>query len=372
MLLSRRVKRVDDVGYPRALAEHLVTAWSLDSHRVFVVGFSLGGCGKADPVSPATPIMAGADVLVVVVRADRVGALKIAELVGRGRVRPGGCGVPGFGISGTNAHVIVEEAPDEVAQWRKSPVAGSTPVDGVVPWVMSGRSANVVARQADRLVTRVGGDPELRPADVGVSLVARSVFEHRAVVVGSDREELTAGLRVVAGGGRGDCVVAGRAGVVGKTMVGFPGHGSQWVRMGVELLDSSPVFAEHLSRCEQVLAGLVEWRLTDVLRAVEGAPGFDRVDVVQPVLFSVIVSLARVWESLGVVADGVSEERFAATQPLKCCTAQLPPREARLGRSPNARSVLPDAPGGTPNEPARHECGCAAAVSAGAGSRGPW
>ncbi|WP_051499391.1 type I polyketide synthase [Nocardia sp. BMG51109] len=220
-----------------------------------------------------------------------------------GRVRR--AGVSGFGISGTNAHVIVEEAPDALTPEREPAAAGPIPVVGAVPWMVSGRSANVVARQAERWVARIAGDPAPRPVDVGVSVAARSVFEHRAVVVGADRAALTAGLRALAEGGRSDNVVSGRAGVAGKTVLVFPGQGSQWARMGVELLDSSPVFAEYLGRCEQALAGLVDWRLTDVLRGAAGAPGLDRVDVVQPALFSVLVSLARVWESLGVTADGV-------------------------------------------------------------------
>ncbi|MFF0488557.1 SDR family NAD(P)-dependent oxidoreductase [Nocardia sp. NPDC004068] len=218
-----------------------------------------------------------------------------------GRVRR--AGVSSFGISGTNAHVIVEEAPDELP--RKSAATGPVAVLGAVPWVVSGRSANVVARQAERWAALLAADPGPGPADVGAAAAARAVFEHRAVVVGADHAALTAGLRAVAAGGRADGVVSGRADVVGKTVFVFPGQGSQWARMGVELLDSSPVFADYLGRCEQVLAGLVEWRLTDVLRGVAGAPGLDRVDVVQPALFSVLVSLARVWESLGVAADGV-------------------------------------------------------------------
>ncbi|MFE3317495.1 SDR family NAD(P)-dependent oxidoreductase [Nocardia sp. NPDC059195] len=220
-----------------------------------------------------------------------------------GRVRR--AGVSGFGISGTNAHVIVEEAPDALTPERESAAAELIPVVGAVPWVLSGRSANAVARQAERWAARIAGSPGLRPADVGLTAAARSTFEHRAVVVGADNAALTARLRTLAEGGRSDGVVSGRAGLVGKTVLVFPGQGSQWARMGVELLDSSPVFAEYLGRCEQALAGLVDWRLTDVLRGAAGAPGLDRVDVVQPALFSVLVSLARVWESLGVTADGV-------------------------------------------------------------------
>uniref|UniRef100_UPI00056D88E9 acyltransferase domain-containing protein n=1 Tax=Streptomyces sp. NRRL B-1347 TaxID=1476877 RepID=UPI00056D88E9 len=85
----------------------------------------------------------------------------------------------------------------------------------------------------------------------------------------------------------------------------FPGQGAQWAGMAVGLLESSPVFAEAMGECESALSAYVDWSLTDVLRGAEGAPGFDRVDVVQPVLFAVMVSLARLWRSVGVEPDAV-------------------------------------------------------------------
>src|SRR6202042_2585328 len=147
--------------------------------------------------------------------------------------------------------------------------------------------------------------PDLGGADGGGVLVAtRSVFEHRAVVVGA-RDELMAGLAGLAAGEPGANVVAGRAQTVGKTVFVFPGQGSQWIGMGAELLDSSKVFAEQLNRCEKALGQHVEWSLIDVIRGAPGAPGLDRVDVVQPVLWAVMVSLAELWRSVGVVPDAV-------------------------------------------------------------------
>ncbi|MHA7962370.1 type I polyketide synthase, partial [Streptomyces sp. L500] len=107
--------------------------------------------------------------------------------------RPRRAGVSSFGISGTNAHVIVEEAPDRPSE------EGTTPTVDVVPWVLSARSDDALRGQAARLAAFVSARPELNPVDVGWSLAAtRSVFEHRAVVVGRDREELLAGLAAVA------------------------------------------------------------------------------------------------------------------------------------------------------------------------------
>ncbi|MBB5891325.1 type I polyketide synthase [Kutzneria kofuensis] len=199
--------------------------------------------------------------------------------------RPRRAGVSSFGISGTNAHVIIEQAPV---------VALSTVEDapvGVVPWVLSGRSAEALREQAGSLTQFVAERPELRPADIGYSLATtRSVFPHRAVVVGADREQLLAGLALVVDD---ESVAASSA----SPVFVFPGQGSQWVGMAVELAAQSPVFAAALADCEKALAPFVDWSLTEALGSAEL---LERVDVVQPVLFSVMVSLARLWESVGV------------------------------------------------------------------------
>ncbi len=131
------------------------------------------------------------------------------------------------------------------------------------------------------------------------------MFEHRAVVVGADREHLMAELAGLAVGEPGANVVVGRAQSAGKTVFVFPGQGSQWVGMGVELLDTSKVFADHMHRCDKALGEHVEWSLIDVIRGVAGAPGLDRVDVVQPALWAVMVSLTELWRSMGVNPDAV-------------------------------------------------------------------
>ncbi|WP_141316533.1 acyltransferase domain-containing protein, partial [Streptomyces spinoverrucosus] len=85
-----------------------------------------------------------------------------------------------------------------------------------------------------------------------------------------------------------------------KTAFVFPGQGSQWVGMAVELMDGSPVFAARIAECAKAFSAYVDWSLEDVLRQAEGAPSLDRVDVVQPVLFAVMVSLAELWQAHGV------------------------------------------------------------------------
>ncbi|QLL10281.1 type I polyketide synthase [Mycobacterium vicinigordonae] len=207
-------------------------------------------------------------------------------------------GISSFGISGTNVHVVVESAP-------APPPRETSPRPAMVPWVISAKSATALRAQAQRLAAHVRNHSDLDVADVGWSLAGRAVLKHRAVVVGADRDRLLAGLDELAGDDLVGSVIRGTATPAGKTVFVFPGQGSQWLGMAIELLDTAPVFAQHIESCAQAFAGLVDWSLTDVLRGEPGAPRVDRVDVVQPVLFAVMVSLAELWKSVGVRPDAV-------------------------------------------------------------------
>ncbi|ORA08793.1 hypothetical protein BST12_28160 [Mycobacterium angelicum] len=249
-----------------------------------------------------------------------------------------------FGISGTNAHVIVEQAPvlDGVVGQGVSPESlpvSSVSSGGPVAWVVSGKSERALVVQARRLLEFVAADEGLSVVDVGVSLAGRSAFEYRGVVVGADRGQLVAGLAELAAGQPGSRVVVGRAGVVGKTVMVFPGQGAQWVGMGRELLDSSAAFAEQMRLCDEALAEFVQWSLLEVIRGAAGAPGLDRVDVVQPVLWAVMVSLARLWESVGVKPDAVvghSQGEIAAA----CVAGVLSLRDAALVVATRSRLLV--------------------------------
>lgn len=222
--------------------------------------------------------------------------------------RPRRVGVSAFGMGGTNAHMILEEAPQEQTEFRASGEdAASVGVSGVVPWVLSARSEPALREQAARLRDRVAADTSLSTADVGYSLVStRSSFAHRAVLLSGGREESLAGLDVVAAGGESARVIRGVAeGPLGPVVFVFPGQGSQWAGMGRRLYAESEVFARGIDECAMALAPWTDWSLVDVLAGAESAASTDRVDVVQPMLFAVMVSLARVWQSLGVVPEAV-------------------------------------------------------------------
>jgi polyketide synthase 12 len=209
-------------------------------------------------------------------------------------------GVSSFGISGTNAHVIVEAVQEPTVEPTE---AGPKPA--VLPWVVSAKSTPALVSQAARLAAHVRAHPDVDVADVAWTLAGRSNFEHRAVVVGGDRDRLLAGLDELAGDDLAGSIIRGAATPAGKTVFVFPGQGSQWLGMGIELLDIAPIFAAQINACAEAFAEFVDWSLIDVLHGAPDAPGMDRVDVVQPVLFAVMVSLAQLWKSVGVNPDAV-------------------------------------------------------------------
>ncbi|MFF2813709.1 type I polyketide synthase, partial [Streptomyces sp. NPDC058000] len=158
--------------------------------------------------------------------------------------RPRRAAVSSFGISGTNAHALLEQAPEPTDAPDAAPVEPAT-APTALPWIVSGHTEQALRDQATALATRVGTDPALRPQDVGHTLLtARALLERRAVVLAPDRADLLAGTRALAAGHSANAVVEGVANVEGRTVFVFPGQGSQWVGMGAQLLDESPVFAE--------------------------------------------------------------------------------------------------------------------------------
>ncbi|MEU4052217.1 type I polyketide synthase [Streptomyces olivaceus] len=282
---------------------------------------------------------------------------------------PRRAGVSSFGVSGTNAHVALEEAPPTTVQQQAPPVdrleqappiAVSVPAPTasgprqappppagqrrtphvVVPWSLSARSPQGLCAQAERLRAYVlGHDPH--PADVGYSLaVTRTAHDHRAVVLGNDRTSLLDSLGALAeGSGQSVHLIRGRrAEAAHEPVMVFPGQGTEWDGMAHELMDTEPVFAARMAECATAVGEYVDWSLLDVVRGADGAPGLERVDVLQPVLFATMVSLAALWRSYGVTPAAVvghSQGEIAAA----CVSGALSLRDAARVVALRSRSL---------------------------------
>ncbi|MEH0474847.1 SDR family NAD(P)-dependent oxidoreductase [Streptomyces sp. B21-097] len=256
------------------------------------------------------------------------------------RDEPRRAGVSSFGLSGTNAHIVIEsaqpaqlapsaapvpeapasEAPASEASGPADPEAdaadsagasdtagastGSTPTAaeravprGVVPLVLSGKTPDALRAQARQLAAFLEERPETVLHDVALSLTARTAFAHRGVVVAGHREEALERLTALAENTSIPTTAPVASGGSSGVVFVFPGQGAQWVGMALGLLSESVVFAEWMGRCGEALEPFVGWSLVDVLGDEEA---LGRVDVVQPVLWAVMVSLAGLWRSVGV------------------------------------------------------------------------
>jgi acyl transferase domain-containing protein/surfactin synthase thioesterase subunit len=218
-------------------------------------------------------------------------------------------GISSFGLSGTNAHMILEEAPADAGGGRAEVAAndpGGRLLPAAVPIVLSAKSTVALGDAARRLAAHLEADPGLEPRDVGFTLAtARPRFGRRAALVGTDREQLLAGLSALAGEAAVPAMNSKEIRSRGKPAFLFPGYGSQWERMTVELLDSSPFFAEQMRRCEEALAPHLDWSLESVLRNAEAAE-LDVLEVGSVVLFATMVSLAKLWRACGVEPTAVA------------------------------------------------------------------
>ncbi|WP_437670504.1 type I polyketide synthase [Sorangium sp. So ce131] len=225
---------------------------------------------------------------------------------------PRRAGVSSFGISGTNAHVIIEQAPaQDRALAAEGPAAqdregGAAPSASALALLVSGKSKAALQAQAAALGAHLESHPELSLSDVAFSLAAtRTHFDDRAVVVASERAALLEALRALSEGEPSPRVVEGQAKSTGRVVFVFPGQGSQWVGMARALLTTSEVFRKQIEACAEAFSQYLDWPLLSALRDEEGAPSMERIDVVQPVLFSMMVSLAAVWRSLGIEPEAV-------------------------------------------------------------------
>nr|WP_219729339.1 type I polyketide synthase [Streptomyces noursei] len=230
-----------------------------------------------------------------------------------GAARPRRAGVSSFGISGTNAHLILEQAqdhtapadgrePDTPAEQSAAQPAGTAPW----PWTLSARTAQGLREQATRLRDHVFDHPELSPPDIGHTLLAaRTRFDHRAVVLGTHRDDYLNSLAALAEGRSAPGLVEGVATEPSKPVFIFPGQGAQWIGMAAELYRDAPVFRDKLHECAAAVEPHVDFSLVDVVCSTDGAGSLDRVEVVQPALWAMMVSLAALWRSYGIEPGAV-------------------------------------------------------------------
>lgn len=213
---------------------------------------------------------------------------------------PRRAGVSSFGVSGTNSHAILEQP-----RAQASMPTDSSPTHTALPLLLSGLTEPALRAQAAKLSEYLALHPQLSLADLAHSLAhTRSHFAQRAAVVAHDHAALRSGLDAIARGEFAQHVVSGRHKQVRKVAFVFPGQGSQWPEMARSLLVHSSVFRAQMEDCERALAPFLTW---SPLAVLEGGLDIDmeRLDVVQPLLFAMMVSLAAVWRHYGVEPDAV-------------------------------------------------------------------
>ncbi|WP_455681710.1 type I polyketide synthase [Streptomyces tsukubensis] len=211
--------------------------------------------------------------------------------------------ISAFGVSGTNAHVILER-PEAADPRLPRPTDEPLQTRGTIPWVLSGKSPEALRAQARKLLAVAdpqGGAEKPRALDLGFALATtRTAFPHRAVLVADQQDGLLAGLSALAEGTESAFLVQDTAVVSEQPVFVYPGQGSQWLGMATDLIDTSPAFATALQQCADALAPHTNWNLHHALHGGPDAPDLERVDIVQPALWAIMISLTRMWQTLGI------------------------------------------------------------------------
>jgi acyl transferase domain-containing protein/acyl carrier protein len=214
--------------------------------------------------------------------------------------RPRRAGISSFGISGTNAHVILEEAPHR----KPAPLAA---LAAELPLLLSARTPEALRDLAASWAAflREGKDGGDFDAVRRTAALSRSHFEHRAALLARRSGEAVEPLQALSRGEPHPALLSGQVRETGKVAFLFPGQGGQWPAMGRQLLQESPPFARAIAECEQALRPVLGWSLAALLRGQPEAPPLERVEVLQPALFAMGIGLAALWRELGIVPEAV-------------------------------------------------------------------
>lgn len=254
---------------------------------------------------------------------------------------PRRAGILSYGITGTNAHVILEEAPVAVGHQRTRR-RESPPLRRQLPMLpLYAASPSALVAQATALAAHMRRHGDLTANDLSWSLgTTRSALTYRAVVTGDTKEELVARLDAFAAEAAPLGVAVGKVRHGPGPVFVFPGQGSQWIGMGARLLSDSPVFARSMARCAEALRPYSTFDIMGVLRGERNAP-VERAEVIQPLLFAMYVSLAELWQCLGITPAAVighSQGEIAAAQVAGALTLDEAARVVAL-RSAALRAV---------------------------------
>ncbi|HEY2197049.1 MAG TPA: SDR family NAD(P)-dependent oxidoreductase [Mycobacterium sp.] len=221
--------------------------------------------------------------------------------------RPRIAGISSFGFAGTNAHVILEEAPAQAAQIASTPEPADDRRFSILP--ISARTPDALVQIADQYRTWMSAHPEATLADVCLTAgVGRAHFEHRAALVVNSTDSASELLGALADDRPAPGLVRGVSDDTPKTAWLFTGQGSQYPGMARELFDTEPVFAETLNRCAAAVADVLEKPLLDVIFDVDSPDSEEtlrQTSYAQPALFAVEMGLARLWQSWGFDPDVV-------------------------------------------------------------------
>ena len=222
-------------------------------------------------------------------------------------------GILAYGITGTNAHVIIEEAPCNKLLGANKPTKNTNNhiaapfKNEIVLWPIYAASKSTLCKQANRLIKFIKeNNINTSSKNIGFSLgTTRTALQYRAVIVGKENKTLISGTEAVAKSkiNSTEILIGSKRHGPGPVFV-FPGQGSQWLKMGQKLLEESRVFAKSINECAKALNYFVNFNLEELIQKGISS-NLEKAEIIQPILFAINVSLAKLWSSVGIKPSAV-------------------------------------------------------------------